>query len=473
MFRKSLVLLLILASAVLPAVADCGAGALVAHSVPQSLWTAELHPADDPDRPFPGDRDSTGYVTTTVPSCISGHELFKDVEVLADYAFVAYNAGVQVWRIGQGAEARPQKMAFADGFYGCQPGQAGACCGQPFQTFIRPGELDTAVDEVAVAAAGPDVTLIGLSGIHGVGFSAWSWSPGAGGLRQIYQDSSRDSWAVDVVNVGTVYGISASGAGVDVYDISRAMSCPGASCDGVRLGTVGTMGSWVSVAQSPAGRVLVAIAGGTSQDPHLELWDLEPARPQVAKRLVSAPRALYHAPVLFELAGDDLYLAAVQRAGLDTRLVIWDVGACLAGCSELPEPVYTRELLPIGTRQKLTFSRSGVTPFLYYGLPSVKLQGGTVDGLLDLSGLADGRVVEVTAGGPSYLDDCSGESVSYWSWYYPGNESGLNQYSPLAGVFRGRYFYRTANSILDIHVWSPPPALIFADGFESGDLDAW
>ncbi|NIS34889.1 MAG: hypothetical protein GWN79_21345, partial [Actinobacteria bacterium] len=79
---------------------------------------------------------------------------------------------------------------------------------------------------------------------------------------------------------------------------------------------------------------------------------------------------------------------------------------------------------------------------------------------------------EVTASGGSYTDPCNSATIRYWSHYYPRNFHGLNTMVPRIGKLSSEgYFYRAANSILDVHFFDL--GLLFADGFESGDSDRW
>ena len=79
----------------------------------------------------------------------------------------------------------------------------------------------------------------------------------------------------------------------------------------------------------------------------------------------------------------------------------------------------------------------------------------------------------VSATTPRYVD---GTTVGYWSWYYPCSDpTGSNNLEPITGAFWGDHFYRVTSTLFDVHklVGSQPPALIFSDGFESGDPSAW
>jgi hypothetical protein len=122
----------------------------------------------------------------------------------------------------------------------------------------------------------------------------------------------------------------------------------------------------------------------------------------------------------------------------------------------------------------LTYSVSNDRPYLYYGLEGFETEGPKAEMLLDLSSFPS-QVTEITDGGGTYFDACSGFNVDYWGDYYPGNTNGLRHVRPRIGKFNGYTFYRAAYGILDVHVRQDvaPPDQIFSDGFESGDTSSW
>ena len=447
-----------------PIEANCE-GRTTAYPVPECLWLSDFRPADTPGKPLPPERDSSKYNSTLEPSCSTGLELFKDIDILGDYAYVSYNAGLQVWRIDGSNEAKPQRVVFADGFSKC-PG------GGTFLAFIHFGELDTAVDNLEVVQGPHTAVLIALSGYNNVGPSIWRFDTSTEELKELYQDSSRNARSVAIQDVGgTIYAFSASETGVDVYDASKALESfsssagcldtTGTGCGGVRTGTIGTNGSWVDTVVSEDGRLHVIVAGG-ALSATLDIWEVsDPSLPdKSSSRRYAGTGAYYQSPVVFTKDGR-AYLGVVERTTTN-NLEILDIDDCLAQkdgtCASLGPEKYVRALLNISSRQKLTFSISatgaGVTPFLYYGIPSVTMSGAGEEALLDLStlGTTEQSITEVTGGGPTYQDGCSGEAVGYWGWYYPRNDCGTNEFSPLAGMFNGAYFYKINNSTFDIHI---------------------
>jgi len=117
-------------------------------------------------------------------------------------------------------------------------------------------------------------------------------------------------------------------------------------------------------------------------------------------------------------------------------------------------PVYTLDLpTNSGNFQYLSVSRAGDRTFLYYGLESTGARATRVEQLLDVSSLDNlsPNIFEVTAAGADYTDPCNGFEVDYWGDYYNLNAYGLENIMPRNGMFSGKYFYRAALGIFDVH----------------------
>ena len=63
--------------------------------VPMELWTDAMRPAPTQlaNDQLPDTRDSTDYITQTIPGLQTGHEQFSGVVSVGGTLFVAYNAG--------------------------------------------------------------------------------------------------------------------------------------------------------------------------------------------------------------------------------------------------------------------------------------------------------------------------------------------------------------------------------------------
>ena len=443
------------------------------------VWPDDLRPGR-PAQQIPAWRDSTQWRSFNDPDAINGHELFLALDVEDDYLYVAYNVGIQVWDISGGNADNPRRERAFDLYRG------------DFMSFIPDGENDFWIDDVAavnLANDGSDSVLLALTGKDGVGFSIWEHTKEFDALEQFYQDLGTDTRTVELLEIGnTAYAFAGSFTGVHVYDLAAArdLAAPclddqGSVCPGVYLGKVGTLenGFYVSVIEQGGRRFVAASTGGNGVDDLLEIWEItDPTDPASANLVYRSSQRDVRATELFRYQ-NNTYLAINERAGTGRNLSIYRVTSCLAngGCGSLGTPVWrTATTSWPGNISWLTFSESIGRPFLYYGLQTENIEGGAAEQLFDLTTLGStNQIVEITASGGTYVDPCNGLGVDYWGTYYPQNHNGLRNISPQAGRFNGRYFYRAAFGLLDVHVRqeTTPPSEIFADGFESGDLSAW
>jgi hypothetical protein len=431
------------------------------------MWPDGFRPGE-PGRTFPIERDSTQYNTTTIPGAISGHELFQSVYPLDGYLYVAYNAGLQVWDIHTDPEV-PQLVFVRDGWNG------------DFLDFPFFGENDFFVDDVSAIRSGDDA-LVALSGRTTVGFGIWRHVEDPASFDQLYQDLGNRSIQTRSFEFGgNLYAFAAGQLGVFAYDLTAAEALAGpclddggSVCPGVFLGKVGATGFSSALDVLQRGGNVYVVRSGSAAAP-IEIWEVsDPATPGTAVSRFSGLPAGAWGVSLFERGGV-AYLGVVEKDGGASMLRIYDVDACLDadGCGSLGAPVYTRALgMPFASPQYLTYSTSFGTPFLYYGANGFGLEGIKAELLLDLGAFPGGAVTEITDGGGSYTDACTGNTVDYWGDYYPGNGNGLRNVRPLVGRFDGAYFYRAAFGILDVHV-NEGAGVIFFDGFESGDTSAW
>ncbi len=426
------------------------------------LW-AEIRPGR-PGETLPEERDSTQWSSATIPGWGSGHELFYSLDIDTDRLFVAYNAGLQIWDIGGDKAEDPERLAVADGWRG------------DFFTPFQTGENDFLIDDVAGVALGDGESLVALSGRAGVGLSVWTHSGRQALATQLYQDPATATRRVRVVELGGRWYAFAGGThGVFVYDLTEAadigpcLDNAGELCPGVYRGRVSDQVTSVYIDTiTRAGKVYVANSSGIGFP--LQIWEVpEPASPATAAlRFSGLAGALGEA--FFEL-DDFFYLAVVEWVEPSWVLRIYDVTECLDrdGCGSLLLR-WESALSHLGSNQLLTYSTSDSRPFLYYGLQATSLEGPAIEKLLDLSDFP-ASVREITAFGERYTDPCNGLEIDYWGDYYSGNDSGLRNLSPRVGKFRGKYFYRAAFGILDVHVTTS--SVIFLGSFESGNTSRW
>jgi hypothetical protein len=434
------------------------------------LWPAGLRPGR-PGQTLPLDRDSTQWESTTPPGANSGHELFHSVDVVGTDLYVVYNSGLQVWKIDGPRAEFPTRVFSRDGWRG------------DFLDFPEPGKNDFYTLDVA-AIAGGGSNLIAVAAVDTAGVSLWQHVLSPPSLGQLYQDLANDSRQVRLAERhGVTWALAAGVFGIGVYDVSRAreLAAPcldfaGTVCPGIYRGRLGNVApaTFVDVVERDDGLWIVATGGPGLP---LEIWRLsDPAQPATAERMFLGLPGGGQGVAWFEKDGVP-YLGVVQRIGISWQIRIYDVAHCLdaGGCGSLGAAVWSRAVPTVAVLRFLTYSVSNGRPFLYFGAEAFELGGSKTELLLDLERFPE-EVAAVTDGAGTYFDPCSGHQVDYWGDYYPLNGRGLNNVRPRVARFRGKYLYRAAWGLLDVHVYtppSPPPATsIFKDGFERG-LSGW
>jgi len=440
---------------------DCSSAGAV------EIWPDGFRPGL-PGQTLPSNRDTTDRTGgQTVPGASSGHELFAAVDVVGDVLFVSYNAGIQAWDIGPGNEENPPRIAFRDGWQGA------------FFSFPPPSEQLIFIEEIDAIADGQDMFLA-VSGKAPVGPSLWRFSTGSNTFTQLYQDTdavSNQQPTVQQIRVARasnnrVYAFAASNNGLNVYDVTRAETLApcwddnaiaGRQCSSVYLGVIGDSNDSVDefvryldvIVKDQKIYVAVSDNSGFVSFPRtVEIWEFNPSIPgNSIRRFAGAGLSSAIAGIsLFEHDGAE-YMALIES----DVLKIFDVTSCLDsnGCSSLTSAASPIALSSFpAPDQFLTFSESNGTPFLYYGINSNALEGPAIEQLYDLSelGTSNPSLPEITSTGGSYVDPCNGQMIDYWGDYYSRNEHGLRELEPRIGKFSGNYFYRAADTVLDVHV---------------------
>lgn len=411
------------------------------------LWPGGFRPGR-PGEQLPPDRDSTDRIGgLTVPGARSGHELFKGVDIVGDHLLVAYNAGLQVWDIGTDPE-RPRRLRIKDGWMG------------DFFWFPPVSEQLNFIEDVAGVELPDGRLLIALAGKAPVGPSVWVF--GGGQLTQVYQDRGTVARSVRLEAVGGRWYLIASsdkaGEAPRAYDASRMLEL--GSCSDQAGSPCGVLRGWIPSphevsfidTRTRGGKLYVASSGLFWP---LEMWEVaNPEAPGIAFQSLSLGTG-YEGVAFFEVGGIS-YLAAARG----DLLSVWEIESCFGeACS--PRLVVSEVLRP-GIFRSVSFSESEGAPFLHVGVEA-PTGGSQLEYLFDVSGVAEGVIAEVTAGGETYTDPCSGGQVGYWSAYYPANENGLREFRPRMGKFGGRYFYRAGETVLDVHVreGEAPPRAAF------------
>ena len=472
------VLALLLIAAGQPTALQAGCGNNTpAFVLPQNLWyDGVFRPAETSlaGNQIPAIRDSSSYNSVGIPGFTSGWEIFQGLDVAGDFLYVAYNAGLSIWDIGANPD-EPPRILVRDGWYdpACQ---ASSNCG-PFMSFPDdPGHTFLLIEDVSVLVKGAD-HYIALSGKSPVGTSIWRFNTTSRQITQIYQDTTRISRQVRLVEVGggpfgpTIYALAASDAnivdgGLSIYDVSEANDNPclqndAADCPGIYVGNLGELRSVynLDVMVRPSGETLISVADANVSNFNFELWEVpDLGNPSTATRLFSGLHPNTYGNALFNYEGND-YLAVLEQVGeipnADNVIKIFNINACDGPCS-LGAPEFQLAVPARLSFQFLTYSTSNGRPFLYYGLFG-GFGGPKVEQLLDLTtlGRPGQNITEMTDGSPTYFDTCRNTNLDYWAWYYPGNEFGFANMSPRVGKFDSdtNYFYRAAGGMLDVHIW--------------------
>lgn len=444
----------------------------------QSIWPLDafdqvlFKPASE----IPANRDSTDYITQTIPGNSSGHELFQDVAGVEgddDWLYVAYNAGLQIWDLRVDPDD-PRRELFRDGWLG------------QFEFFPGFGEGDTYISSIDVIASTGNNVLIALAGELGHGVSFWRWNTATEVLTQIYQETGIGVLDIKLIehSNGRIYALGsdkdASAGGLHVFDVSAADASPCfddnpgiGGCSTVYEGDVAanagdsnyidSEGSYVDAWTAANGDIYVVASDGSAKvtDPlTVEIWRLDnpenPVSPGGATRMFQGLSTNTRGVQLFEV-GTSQFLAVIDViSASNTVLRIYDASNCVDGspCGSLGSSLFNYSLPSnTGNFQYLSFSRSGSRSFLYYGLETTGTGGPRVEQLFDVSSLDDvsPAIFEITDAGANYIDPCNGQSIDYWGDYYNLNAYGNENLVPRNGRFIGNYFYRAALGILDVH----------------------
>ena len=464
------------------------------------LWPENLEPAEPIGQALPVERDSTNYNGFGRPGLQGGNELFWGLDIVDNSAgtflFTAYNAGFHVWDIGAGFETAPQLLSQRDGWVG------------DFNSFedLLTEEYFKNWDIAAIDPTdSPGATLVALAGEGPVGPTIWDAADKANPV-QLYQDTGKVGEQVAAANIGgRSYAFFALNNGVHVYDMTRAREigpCFESTSQAINLCGGNSNAVWRGrIADWPWSRAdyvdvleteidgetrhfLVASDGffdftiGDGLGVEVREIDDITALPPANTPLVEGLHTSNLGVEIFEVAESGglqrFYVATVNTDGQTSSglLQIYDITACIAPgsvpgeiCSfSIANRRYSKQLGDLPSAAYLHFSRSNGRPFLYqshHTLCSLPPETGEndIEHLLDLNGLATGDPI-VDIRGESYLDpNHAGPSrrIDYWSSYYDQATDGFSGYSPHGGLFRGSYFYRVTQTMVDVHVLDTEP----------------
>lgn len=417
---------------------------------------------------FPPERDQSDF--SEFSDFYYDAHLFMAIRAAGTRLFVAENWGLSLWDVS--TPASPMLTGRFDYYspngFGWKV--AGEAAKQP-------------VLDMALASAG-DVAL--LAAADGMGPVIVETSSAVPFVR--YQNTEYHASSALVVETPSKrHGLFVEKVtGVRVYDLDAAQSLPticvegnvaaGAGC-GVYLGT-GYVATFVNPNSGATQSKQLAVLGGvktwvvTGGLPGFDLWDAtNPVTPvHVA---VGDPMRAIDALAMWEASGATYVAASVKPSTFDPagewELRVYDVSALLSGQSAtFPSPLVSMALgskLAPGSystmhvsfaddqRPVLSFSTGAE---LSHDASSI---GKVAEVVFDMSNPAAPHDISP----PPLADD--GGARSYFGHIY--------QYGwvrPRGTVVVGHHLYRAAQAVLDVHEWTPPPAVVDA-GVDGGSSD--
>ena len=429
-----------------------------ARPVPPELW-GSLQPVDT-GKTIPKDRDSTNFDGNQLPN--ASIPLYWSVDVAGGYLFAAYSSGLEIWDLEATNDGTPDYRSRLDGWNGQ------LLAWQPAFSEVREFFFDVDATE--------DGNLAVFGGEHYVSLVVAD-TKNKSLPSVVYQDTeSRIGHQVYVGSVGGrdwAFSVAHSGdPGLHAYDLGRitptpcldtktggALGSASSSC-GVYRGRIGGKEAKMYVDGLAVGsnHFLAVAAGAAGRG--LEIWDVSNVAQSQAKLVVSGLADVKVYGVALWSQGSSRYLAV--RTSNEGR--IYDVSTCLSGgCSSLPAPLWTQRLPGGGAQYWVTFSRSGNTPYLYWGLGDLCIDGLQAEFLYDVSNPRNPIEVSPKERIPVLDDKGNTVEIDYWGWYYALNPTGFSQLQPAVAKFHGDYLYRAARTVLDAHKLtggSPPAAAI-------------
>jgi len=411
--------------------ASCGGSPAI--SVPSTFW-GNLKPVGP--SPLPFNRDATSFEESRTRYSDASWTLGLAIE--NNYLVTNGSHAMNVWDLRQDP-ANPTflgKLSFTS-----------------FPVWTDSPEVKWPLQDMAIPAG--DDTYAAVVGEGGIGIGLVDLST-KGSPQLDYQDSQKDGEEVYAAVIGgTRYAFMAASqgsptGGVFAYNMTQARQynrCLESlgGCNGVYVGKIGSSGSarYVHGVDN-----FLAVSSGSGGG--VSIYNV--ANPAVAPLVVSGlkdpPSCTFdirgvYGVAMWKDAGHyylglrtTSYSCQLQRVVNEAR--IYDVSCISSTCSGLGNPVWSRELADPGTPNYfVTFSRSGATPFLYFGSDDKCSGGAQREYLFDVSSPASPQDISPQTG--------------YWGWYYRGGATGFNYVMPRRAMFNGAYVYRAALSILDVH----------------------
>ncbi len=438
----------------------CAESVIPAAPPPQSLWSGSSF------EPSTILLDATRWTGSQLPN--TSFPISTSVDIENGWVFHSFYGGFSIWD-ARTNPAAPTRAAQIGGFEGSFPG------------WPRVGEFTQVVFYID-APEGND-NLAAIAAISPLGLTIWD-TTNKTAPRELYQDASKFMYQVYAARIGgrdyAFGGDFVGNTGLHAYDMTAARSftspCAdvGGNCPGVYLGRIGAAEAIKYVSGLGVGnRHFVATSGGDSSGTGISIWEVtNPSQPSLVVRDFHgfAQYGSTHGVALWTQNGQH-YLAARHSKGSQDIGKIFNITSCLTtGCSGLQNLEVWRSAQPLKPYPESTywlsaiFSRSGTTPFVYFGNHDTCRQGEAdfhTEYLYDVSNPAN----PVDISPDRHITD-EGRQVDYWSWYYSDTTRGWSHFGPRVAKFNGQYLYRAAATIFDVHKWtgastSGPPVANF------------
>ena len=438
-----------------------------ANVAPPALWGNALQPVGVI-------LDATGYNGNQLAD--SRYPQVTSVDIENGYLFASYWAGFGIWDLHADPE-NPTKLSLLDGWNG-----------GTFPEWI-PGASEVDQYIYAIDAPEGDDSIVAVGGISPLGLSIWNTGNKSAPVA-LYQDAEgKEFQQVFVMTIGGhAYAFGAGSGngelGLFIYDMTQArnynrclenVSAGQHNCPGVYVGKIATGGVQVQYVHGMqmGSRYYIVISAGLSSAGHfVKIYDVtNPAAPvQMVTDFTGTGLASFTAGVALWQQNGSGYLAVRTASNLN----VYDVTTCLAsGCGALPGPLSSTAVARVANSdfwKSVVFSRSGSKPMLFIGNHDLCHTGDGPDHteyVFDVSNPSSPQDISPTPT-MTYPTTGTGETVNYWSYYYPDDVKGFAFSAPRGGKFYlapngNSYLYRGDLTLFDIHKWlgggnAPPVA---------------
>ncbi len=419
-----------------------------ARGAPSQLW-GELVPWDTGVLPSP--RDNTDFDQTI--GTFETHPYAFALDVEQNWIFLAQNRRFQIWK----------GSTLPGSFNVPEMDRSLTTMSNEGVQYMDSGHSFFVLQDID---APPNHTnLVAIVGVDGMGLVVYDTTSKVA-PSFLYQDhgGGRHALQVYAATIGSQHYAFVAGAqktalpgGVFAYNMSAARNltppCVEARpagpnlCPGVYQGKISSRTNVKYI--DGVGNFIVFSSDFAPKG--FEIWNvLTPSAPQ--RVMTGLPTESIHGVAMWQ-QGSNYYLAL--RTFNQAR--IYNVSCITGGNCILGSPLWTQSMTTPGSDRFVTFSRSGSTPFVHYGTSQECLSGDQHEWLFDVSNPSSPHDIS-----PQGTIFDNGEPVSYWGWYYYGNDGhGFNHMAPRMGKFFGDYFFRAGVAIFDVHRrtgGSPPTA---------------